>query len=149
MSRKEGNPKHGLVYEPIYTAYHNMKQRCTNKNNPQYKDYGGRGIKVCDRWLSSFELFVADMGTRPKGMTLDRIDVNGDYEPSNCRWADRYTQMANRQKNSSLGLGVRPVTGGYMVRCGHDYMGYTRDLEEAKRMYLDAVNKKRQTNDQL
>lgn len=75
-----------------------MKARCTNPNNPRWEDYGGRGIKLCDRWLHSFEAFLADMGERPPGMSLDRYpDNDGNYEPGNCRWATLKEQRANRR----------------------------------------------------
>lgn len=75
-----------------------MKVRCTRSEDKQFKNYGGRGISVCERWLL-FANFLTDMGERPKGTTLDRIDVNGNYEPGNCRWADIKTQRRNRRDN--------------------------------------------------
>jgi len=74
-----------------------MVQRCTNANRPDYKFYGGRGIKVCDRWLNSFAMFLEDMGERPSSQhSLDRFpDMNGHYEPGNARWATKHEQMQN------------------------------------------------------
>lgn len=74
-----------------------MKQRCTNPNNEKYEAYGARGISVCARWMESYEAFRSDMGPRPRGYSIDRIDPDGDYEPSNCRWASDKTQHANRR----------------------------------------------------
>jgi hypothetical protein len=74
-----------------------MVQRCTNPNHIYWKNYGGRGITVCEKWMK-FESFLADMKERPKGKTLDRIDNNGNYEPGNCQWSDWKTQAKNKRK---------------------------------------------------
>jgi hypothetical protein len=93
--------KHGQAYNgaqtPEYDAWRGMIQRCTNPNNKQWKDYGGRGITVCKAWLKSFEAFFKCLGKRPKGKTLDRKNNNGDYKPSNVRWATRKEQRANQR----------------------------------------------------
>jgi len=86
---------------PVYRAWHNMKQRCNNPKNNNYLHYGGRGVKVCESW-DKFVNFYEDIGYKySKGLSLDRIDVNGDYTHENCRWATRYEQDRNRQ-NSRL-----------------------------------------------
>jgi|SRR5690625_1776142 len=82
--------------EELLGTWKQMKYRCYSKTNKNYKWYGGRGIYVCDRWLRSFESFVADMGERPAGHTLDRIDPSGPYAPWNCRWATHIQQQNNK-----------------------------------------------------
>lgn len=87
---------HGLTNTSLFRSWNAMIQRCTNPNRDNYPYYGGRGIKVCDRW-KSFAAFAEDMGERPEGKTLDRINTNGDYEPGNCRWASFAEQMKSRR----------------------------------------------------
>jgi hypothetical protein len=87
----------GRRMSPTYAVWHGMKQRCTNPNFKQWKDYGGRGIKVCKRW-QAFENFLADMGEKPPKLQIDRIDNNGDYKPSNCRWVTPKENSATRRR---------------------------------------------------
>lgn len=81
---------------PTYCSWEAMTQRCYNNRFVQYSDYGGRGISVCERW-ERFSLFLEDMGERPEGTTLDRIDTDGNYTPDNCRWANREQQYLTRR----------------------------------------------------
>lgn len=83
-------------YDPTYRIWQSMKTRCLNPNTAYYRYYGGRGISVCERWMS-YRLFLMDMGERPEGMSLDRIDTNGNYEPGNCRWATSKEQSVNKR----------------------------------------------------
>lgn len=95
-----GHSGSGKNPTPEYRIWRAMKQRCYNKNNDFYHCYGGRGIKVCSRWRTSFENFLKDMGNRPIGKSLDRFpNKNGNYSPKNCRWADQKQQTNNTRKN--------------------------------------------------
>jgi hypothetical protein len=95
--RKRGNTR-----KPEYATWVNMKQRCDNPAIRSYRWYGARGITVCARWRDSFENFLADMGQRPSPKhSIDRIDVNGNYEPNNCRWATKQEQIANMRPRIS------------------------------------------------
>lgn len=88
-----------------------MIQRCQTKSLSVYPIYGGRGIKVCSRWRNSFDKFISDMGIRPRaGMSIDRIDPNGDYEPGNCRWATQETQANNTRRNRFIEFDGKRLT---------------------------------------
>lgn len=97
---------HKQSNQPTYRSWMSMLARCYNPSRHSYPLYGGRGIRVCDSWKKSFATFFSDMGPRPEGTTLDRINVNGDYCMSNCRWATASEQARNRQNNT------------YVVYCG-------------------------------
>lgn len=90
--------KHGQSKTSIGAAWRNMKLRCCDNTNKHYKNYGGRGIKICDRWINSLENFYSDMGEKPTPKhTLERINNDGNYEPSNCKWATRNEQLKNKR----------------------------------------------------
>jgi hypothetical protein len=103
------NQYNGRTNHYLFNTYKNIKQRCLNPKNPKYKNYGERGIKICDRWLGiyGFDNFINDMGDRPtKYHTVDRINNNGHYSPVNCRWATPKEQANNKRNRLMLGAGT-------------------------------------------
>lgn len=127
--------KHGGIknHRATYQSWQDMKQRCYNQKNAQYKNYGARGITVCDRWRNDFSAFLADMKAKPAGLTLDRIDNNKGYEPGNCRWATPAQQRVNQRSCVFLEkdgerltveewarkIGRHPATLWNRIRSGH------------------------------
>lgn len=107
--------RHGYSGTSLYMTWGDMLNRCTNATHPRWSSYGGRGITVCDRWRD-FVNFLADMGDRPEGLTLDRIDNDGNYEPGNCRWADLSTQAKNRRPSAYAGSAHDPVSGRFLPK---------------------------------
>jgi hypothetical protein len=115
------NFRHGLRGSRVWCAWMSMKTRCMNLRHPSYRNYGQRGITVCERWLA-FDNFFADMGHPPPGHTLDRIDNNGPYEPGNCRWASKKEQANNTRVNRMVTLNGEVMTAmQYAERTGIKY----------------------------
>lgn len=123
---------HGMSGTPTWKSYRNMLSRCHNPKVARYPEYGGRGIKVCERWLgdAGFENFLADMGKRPIGTTLDRKDSNGDYEPGNCRWATDGQQRLNKRSNAFIEWnGNRKTITEWAAETGIDRRTIARRLQ--------------------
>jgi hypothetical protein len=121
--------KHGRV-TPEYRSWQNALQRCTNPKVALYRHYGGRGIRVCDRWYD-FKNFIADMGLKPsQGYTLDRIDVDGDYDPANCRWVTRKEQNNNTSRNRYIEIdGERRTMAQWAELAGVNYWSFRTKLK--------------------
>lgn len=111
---------HGKSKTPEYRSWCSIKERCYNKKNNRYYRYGGRGIVICDRWLNSFENFISDMGERPSAeYSIERINNDGNYEPSNCKWATIEEQASNKSSNSYLTFkGITDTISGWSRRTG-------------------------------
>ena len=100
--RGRDSATHGMARSPTYRIWGDMLTRCTNPKSSGFRKYGARGVTVCDRWRRSFAAFLEDMGERPLGLTLDRIDNSKGYEPGNCRWATMQAQQNNRSNNHRM-----------------------------------------------
>jgi hypothetical protein len=111
-----GNTKHGMKKTKTWEAWHGIKQRCHNPNVSQYQYYGARGIAVCDHWRYSFENFYNDMGECPPGYSIDRMNVDGNYEPSNCRWATEEEQRNNKTTSVFVEYEGERLTAAQMAR---------------------------------
>ena len=132
--RNKARATHRMEGTPTYKTWDALRQRCLNPKNKDYPRYGGAGISVCDRWKHSFEAFLADMGERPAGMTLDRINNDEGYSKENCRWATIVTQNRNRRSNVIIEyngesgpisfwaerMGIERKTLEYRIRAGWD-----------------------------
>ena len=123
-----GHAPRGKV-SATYITWQNMNQRWTKPLNTKYADYGGRGITVCDRW-STFENFLADMGERPRGLSIERMNNDGNYEPSNCKWATQQEQTRNTRRNRWITLnGERLRFSEWAQRLGITYTSLYRRLK--------------------
>ncbi len=129
-----------------YRSHQHMLQRCCNEENDNYHHYGGRGIKVCDEWSgeSGFVNFLRDMGDRPSNTSLDRVDVNGDYTPENCRWVSNSMQSYNRRKKEDNGVYFRKDTNKWSAYINKDRKRYNLGCFDNKE---DALNKRKQCDD--
>lgn len=138
--------KHRMINSPEYLSWRSMKSRCLNKNHTFYKHYGGKGITIFHRWIDDFKAFYEDMGPRPKGTSLDRINGSKGYNPENCRWASRSLQSHNRKPTNKLGhTGVYKKCRRYRARIRVKgrvtHLGTFDTIKEAAEAYKEAALK--------
>lgn len=107
--RSKARITHGRTKTKVFRVWRCIKNRCLNSKSDQWKNYGGRGIEICDRWLK-FENFLADMGEPPDGHSIERIDVNGNYEPGNCKWIPAKEQQYNKRNSVKLTFNGKTMT---------------------------------------
>lgn len=103
------NRTHGMSKTPTYVSWLDARKRCFSQQNKRYPQYGGRGISMCHSWAKSFDAFLSDMGTKPEGMTLERVDVDGDYTKDNCTWATKAQQSQNTRRTKASWPTVREM----------------------------------------
>jgi hypothetical protein len=143
---REISTTHGLEKHPLYGVWSTMKSRCYNPNCAEYPNYGGRGIRVCERWKSSFVNFLADMGERPsKKYSIDRKNNDGNYDPNNCKWATRKEQGRNQRSNRYLEIhGRRMILSDWAREFGTNAGSLTamlkrRPFEECYNYYKQEI----------
>lgn len=136
-----GKARHSMGgRSPAYLSWQAMHDRCRRPGNVSYDKYGGRGIMVCEHW-NKFENFLADMGERAKGLTLDRIDPNGNYEPGNCRWANWFIQEGNRTNNVMVTLNNERMHLSKAGRSlGFSYNSITRRAKYHKKTVQEIID---------
>lgn len=146
--------RHGETRTATYKTWISMKARCLNPSDQAYDNYGGRGITVCERWINSYELFVEDMGKRPSGASIERINVDGNYEPTNCIWATQKQQ--NRNKRCTIRVAYKGVEVPLIEAAERSGIPY-RVLHERKqrlkwpddRLFASYTKRKRSTTNAL
>lgn len=138
---RKGHSTHRLTNHPLMKTWRMMHERCRNSKINGYELYGGRGITVCKRW-NSLEAFISDMGTRPDGTTLDRIDVNGNYEPGNCRWSTLSEQAKNKRDSVIIDHdGISETLAGWARIFGYTSGALYNWMHKYKKTHAETVDR--------